>query len=133
MEFTPNTDTNNGGFFIDPNASGTSNRFGVAIGRNLSRNSIVFNRPSAGVWHHYAFVFNSAAPAATQIIPYVDGLPVAYVKAASGTGAGNFANSTLHFMSRNVSTLFGAGALDEVALYNTTLSAATIAQHYAAR
>ncbi len=53
--------------------------------------------------------------AATQIIPYVDGLPVAYVKAGNGIGAGNFANSTLHFMSRNVSTLFGAGALDEVA------------------
>ncbi len=60
-------------------------------------------------------------------------MPVSYVKGGSGTGAGTFANSTLSFMSRNAASLFGAGALDEVALYNTKLSAATIAQHYAAR
>ena len=135
MEFTPNSNQNNGGFFIDPNASGTSNRFGVGIGRLLSRNAVLFTRPSAGVWHHYAFVLNSAAPAATQVIPYVDGQPVSYVKSGSGTGAGTFANSTLSFMSRSAGagSLFGAGALDEVALYNRALSAAQIAGHYQVR
>ncbi len=35
MEFTPNYQPRTtGGFFIDPNASGTSNRFAVGIGRN---------------------------------------------------------------------------------------------------
>ena len=51
-------------------------------------------------------------------MPYIDGAPVAYTKAASGTGAGNFANGPLHFMSRAGAGLFGGGDLDEVAVYN---------------
>ena len=38
-----------------------------------SRNNVFFARPSAGAWHHYAFVIDTTAPAATQITPYVDG------------------------------------------------------------
>ena len=55
----------------------------------------------------------------------------AYTKRDSGTGAGTFANSTLYIMSRAGAALFGAGDLDEVALYNRALSAATIDEHYA--
>ena len=51
------------------------------------------------------------------------------MKGASGTGAGNFANSQLFFMSRNAAGLFGAGDLDEVAIYNRALSAAEVSTH----
>ena len=74
---------------------------------------------------------DSAAAAAEEIKPYVDGKAVSFTKTASGTGAGNFANSSLNFMSRAASSLFGAGSLDEVAIYNRALDAATIAAHYA--
>jgi PKD repeat protein len=130
FEYTPNFNDNDGGFLVDPNSSfGT---FAVGLGRGESRNLATFARPSAGVWHHYAFVLNSAAPAAEQIVPYVDGKPVEYSKVASGTGAGNFADSTLSFMSRAGASLNGAGALDDVAIYGTSLSAATIAGHFEA-
>jgi PKD repeat protein len=130
MEFTPNSTNNSGGFFIQPNAIEQLTRFGVGIGRSSSRNSAFFTRPSANVWHHYAFVLNSGAAAAQQVIPYVDGAAVSYTKPNSGTGAGNFANSTLYFMSRGGSSLFGAGSLDEVAIYNRALTAAEISAHY---
>jgi YD repeat-containing protein len=133
LEFTPNNTINNGAFVINPNSSTSSGRFEVALGRNGSRNSVYFTRPSAGVWHHYAFVLDTTAAASQQILPYVDGQLVSFVKGSSGTGAGNFANSTLNFMSRNGSSLFGAGVLDEVAIYNQTLTATQIAQHFAAR
>ncbi len=129
MELTPNFNQNAGGFLIDPNASG-SGRFGVAIGQGSSRNNVFFDRPSAGAWHQYAFVFDTTAPGATQITPYVDGVAVPYTKSASGTGAGAFANSVLSFMSRNASSLFGAGDLDEVSIYRSALSAATVRDHY---
>ena len=102
-----------------------------AIGRGGSRNNAYFARPSAGAWHHYAFVLDTTAPAAEQIIPYVDGQPVAYTKAAQGTGAGNFANSTLYFMSRAGDRPVRrrrprrGGALQPGAV-----GAATIADHY---
>ncbi len=130
MELTPNFNANDGGLLIDPNASGGS--FGVAIGNSGSRNNVFFERPSAGQWHHYAFVLNTIAPAAEQIVPYVDGQPVTYSKSASGEGAGAFADAPLYFMSRSGSALFGTGSLDEVALYDRTLSPAQIAAHFGA-
>jgi YD repeat-containing protein len=129
LEFTNNFNQNDGGFLVDPNsADGT---FSVAIGRDASRNTISFTRPSPNQWHHYVFVLDTTAVAATQITPYVDGQTVAYSKNQSGTGAPAFANSTLYLMSRGGAGLFGAGALDEVAIYGGTLSAATVAEHYA--
>jgi YD repeat-containing protein len=132
FEFTPNSTNNNGGFFVDPNSPELLGRFGVGIGRSTSRNTAYFARPSANVWHHYAFVLDSSAIASQQVVPYVDGAPIAYTKLSSGTGAGNFANSTLYFMSRASSSLFGPGSLDEVAIYNRALSAAEIAAHFKA-
>ncbi|HEX6781220.1 MAG TPA: PKD domain-containing protein [Solirubrobacterales bacterium] len=133
FEFTANNTNNNGAFVINPNSTTSSSRFEVALGRNGSRNNAYFTRPSAGVWHHYAIVLNTTATASQQILVYVDGAAVSLSKGASGTGAGNFANSTLNFMSRNGNSLFGAGTLDEVAIYNQALTATQIGQHYAAR
>jgi PKD repeat protein len=131
LEYTPNFNSFPGGFLIDPNAPQESGKFGVAIGNGSARNNVFFTRPSAGQWHHYAFVMDSAAAAADQIKPYVDGKSVSFTKTASGTGAGNFANSSLYFMSRAASALFGAGSLDELAIYNRALDASTVAAHYA--
>ncbi|MEZ5121290.1 MAG: LamG domain-containing protein [Solirubrobacterales bacterium] len=129
VELTSNFNQNDGGFIVDPNDS--SGKFAVGLGRpGSTRNNVLFNRPSAGSWHHYAFVLDTSAPAATQITPYVDGAVVPYTKVNAGAGAGNFANATLNVMSRNAASLFGAGDLDELALYTTALSAATIAGHY---
>ncbi|TMK56776.1 MAG: PKD domain-containing protein [Actinobacteria bacterium] len=130
MELTENFNANSGGFLIDPNSS--QEEFGVAIGEGESRNNAFFARPSAGAWHHYAFVLDTAAPAAQQIVPYVDGKPATFSKGASGSGAGAFANSTLYLMSRAGANLFGAGTLDEVAIYDQALSASQIAAHFAA-
>ena len=100
-----------------------------AIGNPDTRNNAFFARPSTGQWHHYAFVLDTAAPAAQQITPYVDGKAVAYTKTAEGTGSGAFANSTLNFMSRAGQQLFGRGALDDLAIYGRALTAAEISEH----
>ncbi len=128
MELTPNFNANEGGFLVDPNASQGS--FGIGIGSGESRNNAFFERPSAGKWHHYAIVLDSEAAASQQIVPYVDGKAVSYSKGVSGTGAGKFAKSTLYFMSRAGEALFGAGTLDEVAIYDRALGAGRIAEHY---
>jgi YD repeat-containing protein len=130
MEFTNNFNENPGGFLVDPNSPQFGGTFGVGIGQGTSRNTVYFERPTAGEWHHYAFVLDTSAPAAQEITPYVDGKAIAYEKGDSGTGAGNFANSTLNFMSRADNSLFGAGVLDEVAIYRRTLGPTTIADHY---
>lgn len=128
MELTPNFNTNPGGFLVDPNSS--SGQFAVSIGTGAARNTSLFARPSAGAWHYYAFVLDTTAPGATQVIPYVDGQPISYTKGASGTGSGNFASSSLYLMSRAGSSLFGAGTLDELAIYNGALDAQRVQDHY---
>ncbi len=130
MEFTPNFNENNGGFIVDPSASQFGGTFAVAIGPPGDRNSIYFQRPSAGVWHHYAFVLNSTAPATSEITPYVDGVPVSYQQEGAEIAQGPFANSTLYLFSRDGNSLFGAGELQYLAIYDQPLSAATIFQHY---
>jgi PKD repeat protein len=130
MEFTPNFNNNSGGFLVDPDSS--NGAFGIGLGSGASRNNANLTRPPAGAWHYYAFVLDTTQAGATEITPYVDGQAVGYTKDASGTGAGNFANSTLYMMSRGGTSLFGTGILDDVAIYNQDLSASTIAAHYAA-
>jgi PKD repeat protein len=130
MEFTPNFNENSGGFLVDPNAGQFGGTFGIGIGSGSDRNSIFFARPSAGVWHHYAIVINTAAEAAKEITPYVDGQPVGFQQEGADTGQGAFANSTLYLMSRDGSSLLGAGELDQLAIYDQPLSAATIFEHF---
>jgi PKD repeat protein len=130
MEFTPNFNENEGGFLVDPNAPEFGGTFGIGLGLGGSRNSIFLARPSTGVWHHYAIVLDSTAPAASEITPYVDGERVSFQQDSAGTGGGSFANSTLYLMSRAGSALFGNGALQDLAIYNQPLSAATVYQHF---
>ena len=78
MEFTPNFNENNGGFLVDPNSGQFGGTFGIGIGGGSARNSIFFQRPSAGAWHHYAIVIDTSAAAGSEITPYVDGVPVSF-------------------------------------------------------
>ena len=130
LEFTPNFNDYEGGFLVDPDATPGSD-FAVSIGLGPSSNTVFFERPSAGEWHYYAFVIDTEAAAEEEITPYVDGHRVSYTKSRTGTGAGNFADSTLFWMSRDASTLFGAGSMQDLALYETALSSGTILHHYA--
>ncbi|MGI9146220.1 MAG: DUF4832 domain-containing protein [Chloroflexota bacterium] len=122
------------GFLVDPNSSTVPGKFEVALGDGSggTANNVFFNRPSAGAWHHYVLVLSRLAPAASAIIPYVDGTAVSYTKTASTQLTGNFASSTLFTMSRDATSLFGAGTLDELAVFPSTLTAAQVAAHYGA-
>ena len=77
LEFTPNFNGNAGGFLVDPNAPEHGGKFAVGIGSGDSRNNVYFARPSAGAWHHYALRARHDRAGREQIIPYVDGQPVA--------------------------------------------------------
>ena len=115
------------GFVINPNSSlGGGGQFEVSMKGDVGYNQIRFARPSAGVWHHLAFVLDKSAPAQTQIVPYVDGVPAAYTKALSAANTNNFGKLPLSFMSRSGSSLFGAGKLSDVEVFSRALSASEI-------
>jgi hypothetical protein len=129
MEFTSNFNNSNIGFMVDPNSSASGGgQFEVGLQGNVGYNQVVFARPAPG-WHYYAFVFNKGA-AASQVIPYVDGVAVPYTQVMSSANTNNFGADTFYFMSRGGASLFGNGALDEVRIYSQALSPTQVASLY---
>ena len=132
MEFTPNYNQNSGGFLVDPNCSQFGGTFCVGFGEAVAgtQNYVYFQRPSAGVWHHYVFVLDPSQPPSSEVTPYVDGVPASFQVGNGSSGAGAFAKATLYLMSRAGTSLIGAGQLADLALYNADLDAGTVYQHY---
>ena len=116
FEYTPNYNTNAGGFIADWNSSSFGGgKFEMGMGKgNGTYWTDLFTRPSAGAWHLIHLVFNRSG--STNKV-YVDG---SFQSLTTGTrtasSMGNFSNSSLYFMSRAASALYAAGTLDEVRL-----------------
>lgn len=134
MEFSTNLNENNGVFAMDPNSSAPAlGSFAVTLRNGGLYNCAYFTRPSAGEWHHYVFVMDMGQGSALgEHTHYVDGVSqsLSACPGASADLSGNFGNFPLYFMSRAGSSLFGAGSLDDVRVYNRALSAAEITQLY---
>jgi Concanavalin A-like lectin/glucanases superfamily len=81
--------------------------------------------PPFNQWHHYVFVTDG-----TTASSYLDGQPVGTPLARAHPAP---TAAPLHMGSALGPTRFAHGGLDEVALYNTALTAPQIAAHYAAR
>lgn len=125
LEFTPNFNNALTGFLIVPDES-VSGQFQAGVRGNAGYNQVNFPRPSAGVWHHYAFVMNKGASAATQVVPYVDGQAISYTKPTAAANTNNFGKDSVFAMSRAGTSQFGSGNLDEVRIYPRALSASEI-------
>jgi hypothetical protein len=129
FEYTPNYNTNNG-FLIDPNNS-TGGKFSVGLSASSLVAAMDFTRPSAGVRHHYVIELDrTQTTQAAQYRVFVDGVQQTLTVHTARVIGGNFINSSLFFMSRNLATLFGTGVLDEVALYDGWLTPAQAANHF---
>jgi Concanavalin A-like lectin/glucanases superfamily/Domain of unknown function (DUF2341) len=114
FEYTPNYNTNAGGFIADWNASGFGGgKFETGMGMgNFTYWTDLLTRPAAGTWHLVHLVFNRSGP--TNKV-YVDGsLQTLTTGVHTAAGMGNFSNSSLYFMSRAANALNAAGTLDEV-------------------
>ena len=131
------TDWYNTAGLVDADVTGTANDFGVGLrsdGRVLAGignpdTTIISTTSTAyndGNWHHVVFT-RTRSPSALAL--YVDGV-------ANGTAVGSTASltasSALNFGKRASGSNYFAGSLDEVAVYNRVLSAATVLKHYQA-
>jgi hypothetical protein len=127
-----------GAGLVDSDRAGNWDDFGVSLradGRimagngwyNHSNNYTIMSAAGGyndGAWHHVVFTRNRTT---TAMVMYADGVSV-----ASGNGATTRSNSTavINFGRLASGGNYFAGALDEVAVYDTVLSASTIADRY---
>lgn len=104
------------GFLIVPNASSGGLEAGVG-GSGSPANNWRCARPSAGAWHHYLVAFNRDTGTQRSTSIFIDGVEQSYT--AVGTTAdvtNNFGNNTLFLFSRNNSSYYGAGRLQNLVL-----------------
>ncbi len=136
MESSINYNSNTGAILIDPNSSASGGgNFEVSI-HGTGYANLLFTRPSAGVWHHYTFVIDSSTLNG-NITAYVDGKLVNGTFSSGLNGPYYQGNYTWYFMSRAGSSLFGAGKMDDIRIFNYGLTKTQIQtlynQNFAAR
>lgn len=124
-----------GASLVDADSAGPANDFGISLcsgqliaGVGPPDTSIVTpGTYNDGAWHHVVFTRTQATGA---MILYVDG-------ASAGTATGNVnaltATPTMNIGRSTAGVNYFAGTIDELAVYNTALSAATVAAHRNAR
>ena len=115
FEYTNNSNNKNG-FIVNPNTSGGAGVEFTMSGTSSKYWVFRFTDPSAAVWHHYLLRMDRTVPV-SQV--WVDGVEQSYLSGLRNLSAGtSFDNSTLYFMSRGAASLFGAGRLADVRLYD---------------
>ena len=134
MELSSNYNDNDGTFQINPNTSNPSGIFGSCIqdgvGVGGRYRCETFTRPSAGVWHHYGIILDNSTVTG-DITAYVDGIAqTTTIGANDKDQSSNFKTDTLYFMNRGGTTLFNAGLIDEVRVYDRALGASEITDLY---
>ncbi|TMB61496.1 MAG: LamG domain-containing protein, partial [Deltaproteobacteria bacterium] len=130
FEYTPNYNTNAGGFIADWNSSSFGGgKFETGMGKGDGTYwTDLFARPSAVTWHLIHLVFNRSGPTNKA---YVDGfLQTLTTGTHTASSMGNFSNSSLYFMSRAASSLNAAGTLDEVRVSTVERNTGWVATEY---
>ncbi len=122
-----------GAGLVDGDVAGLANDFGISLGADGRVRAGVGNPDTTiasqaglnnNVWHH---VVMTRQQFTGTIVLYIDGAAVA--TAAGGTQLLN-APANIHFGQLQTGLNQYAGSLDEVAFYNSTLSAAQVQSHY---
>lgn len=107
----------NSGFVVGPNWSTGTLQVAMGPPGGATAAAVNYTRPGAAAWQHYTVTLDRSAAAASGIALYLNGAALSGSVSSSGTPGGTFANSTLWWMCRNGSSLFGAGRLSDVRLY----------------
>ncbi|WP_332030352.1 LamG-like jellyroll fold domain-containing protein [Kaistella sp.] len=119
----------NNAFNVINNNSGANTI--LAAMRTTSINSKAIAMTHDGIWRHFAIEFNrSEAVNADKIKFYVNGNLFASVPTSTGVNVGNFVNNILFIGQRNASTFPFVGSLQNLKIYNRTL---TTAEHIGLR
>ena len=122
LEFTANTNNNDGSILINPSSSAGSFTIYTRITSTANGHNASFTRPSVGL-HHYVLTCDRNA-SVTGWYAYVDGVQQTVNTVLANYGSSNFANSTLYFFHRN-NTLgnYGAGQISGLTFWDRILSA----------
>src|SRR5271169_1696783 len=116
------------GFFPD---DATCHGIQAALRGDVGYSANCYSQPSSGVWHHLAVVFDRSQTGGNEVQFYVDGvLQAVNWNLHASTNANNFGNNPIYLFSRAGATQYDSGAIDDLRIYNSALTAAQIQRIY---
>lgn len=120
MEYSTNYNSNDAFLvLIDTPASEFIPSMHASAGYQEAR----YTRLPANETHFYSIIFDRTTGTSTGIFLYIDGnLQTAIATTTTNLGGGNFGNYSLYIMSRNASSLWGLGELNDLRIYNGYLT-----------
>ena len=130
FERSPNYTTVTNGFALfadDISCKGIN----AALLGNVGYSSACYTQPSSGVWHHLAVVYDKSQAGTNAVNLYIDGvLQTPSSRPQTTTNTNQFGSRASWLFSRDGSSDFSAGEVDDLRLYDETLTAAQIQQIY---
>jgi hypothetical protein len=130
IEATADYTNSTSGFGLFPDDA-TCHGVRAALRGDIGLTANCYSPPSSGIWHHLAVVFDKSQTGGNQVQFYVDGLlQSATWSVYASTNTNNFGNDPLYLFSRAGTDEFDSGAVDDLRIYNTALTAAQIQQIY---
>ena len=116
------------GFFPD---DATCHGIQASLHGDVGDSANCYSQPSSGVWHHLAVVFDKSQTGGNEVQFYVDGvLQAVNWNLHASTNTNGFGNNPIYVFSRAGATQFNSGAIDDLRIYNSALTAAQIQQIY---
>lgn len=128
-ETSPNFNVSTTGWVIGPDDN--TGYFAVGLRGNVGYSIPYYNRPSAGVWHHYTAIFDKSR-ATNEVSFYIDGVlqtPATYA-VHNNNNTNNFGNDVFYMGMRGGVQYPFAGKLDDFRIYNRALSQSEILDLY---
>ena len=128
-EFSANFNSSTTGFmfFPDDQCGGMA----VGVHGNSGYNIKCYTQPTSGAWHHLVVIYDKSQNAANEVTLYLDAvLQTARSQAYTADNSNAFATNPLYLFSRGGTQLFASGTIDDLRIYNRTLSASEVTQLY---
>ena len=121
-----NGSTTGFGLFQSDPITGGSNTLQLGIHGDSGFNIKIYAPPTPG-WHHYVAVLDKSQDAANEIQFYIDGvLQVETDQPFTDDNTNSFGSNEFYMLSRGGSVEFIAASLDQVRIYDRTLSGSEI-------
>ncbi|MFA6077782.1 MAG: LamG domain-containing protein [Candidatus Paceibacterota bacterium] len=128
-ETSPNFNVSTTGWVIGPDDN--TGYFAVGLRGNVGYSIPYYNRPSAGVWHHYVAILDKSK-ATNEVSFYIDGVlqtPATYA-VHNNNNTNNFGNDAFYMGMRGGVQYPFAGKLDDFRIYNRALAVSEILDLY---
>ncbi len=114
------------GFFPD---DASCNGIYIGLRGNVGYSGNCYDQPTSGIWHHLVTVFDKRQTGGNQVSFYIDGELQPVSRSVSAvTNTNNFGNSPIYLFSSGGTTPSASGAIDDLRIYDTALTAEQIRQ-----